>query len=315
MRRSALMLILTPALTAIMLGTVGLVQQAGMSRASGQGIEDPLTGAKHAGVKNWRPTPLRNGDVYMQRNTLLPPAQIACGFASGMFNAQSASDACAGFANGQKLAEVVAADGRKGEVCASVGPTRTGYAMNFKASFAQEGAPSTIVTCAALADGMQFNAFNAAQHEKEVRTFLAGLTIPETAQNMQAEANSATTKRTSTNITPQPRVTNTPCMEVHELDERAERSLRPVQPGRVTGSNLTATSGSATCTGDLTVNGRKTGSVTCQVRGPALFKWDAGQDVMVFEIPQGRSATVVELGRERRDIQNGVISCFENAPG
>ncbi|MDX2238325.1 MAG: hypothetical protein NW203_12255 [Hyphomonadaceae bacterium] len=109
-----------------------------------------------------------------------------------------------------------------------------------------------------------------------------------------------------------PRVTTTACARAN-LDPGRIAGLPVVQREASRETTLRATQGSATCTGAVMVNGRALGQATCQVRGPATIVWDAVQDFDGYQIPAGRTATFVERGAARNDVQNGVLSCFLNA--
>lgn len=151
---------------------------SGGSVADGAGIRDALTGAKHPGLKNWRGAPTQSGEIVMRRNTLLPPAQIGCAFASGLFHdGRNQTQACAVEPGAQPLPEAVATDGRKGALCVAGQQMQVGYRLRYQTQFPASRGPDTVVTCLVAAD-VQPNALLFGQHEKEVRAFLAGVTIP-----------------------------------------------------------------------------------------------------------------------------------------
>jgi hypothetical protein len=85
----------------------------------------------------------------------------------------------------------------------------------------------------------------------------------------------------------------------------------PIYVERNDGAFLLATPGRATCTGATRVNGRRTGRVTCQVRGAGVIQSMGAQDYETFQVPAGRTATMVVNG----DDSERWNTCFLNAPG
>lgn len=163
---------------ATILGSHAALGQSSGSVPDGAGLRDTLTGARHPGLRGWRVTTIQGGDSIMQRNTLLPPAQIACGFSSAKMTSRGAQEqACARETSPQTLAEATVADGRMGGLCVAPRPMQGGYALRYNAQFPGAGS-DTVVTCIVVANGVQLTQFGLAQHERDVRAFLTGVTIP-----------------------------------------------------------------------------------------------------------------------------------------